>query len=214
METVANLNDLQSLAAASATTAQVFTADTVTPVGTHKLVKGSRASKGKEVPESERVRIAFVPEGPLLIDAGAVPTKYAQLLQDTIHDLAKARFVAMLKQAPLLREIPIAAFTISALLEWTNAERESSKVTKPAILEWLKTSETLKALSLAKQTVWLAKIPQLALGTDLVLAAFTHQQAASIISQLSDADCEHAIGQFILARCNLILETEELADSL
>lgn len=207
-----DLNNTAAFATAGAASAQIQTVEAATPAGMFKLEWTRRSTDKNPVTTHERVRIAFVPEGLLLIDRGATASKYVELLQSTIHRLATDKFVETLKRDPQTRSVSFAAFTVDAVLAFWAEERESQRLTNAAIADWLKQSKTLAALPEAKRAIWLQRIPQFA--APLWQRIFTQTQAASIVAQLDESDMEHTIAQTIIQRCNIILNTEPEADAL
>lgn len=174
--------------AATAALVPVYTVPTATPAGMHALEYSRRSTEKNPIPSEHRYRVAFIPEGLRAIDAGAIPSKFATLVQASIDAIAKDRFENQCKEAEMrLAAIDPRAFSVDALLAYWAEDRERSRITKESMLAWLQSSATFTSLqSDAVRRIWLQRIPGIL--APMYKNAFTVGEATQIAAKLADAD--------------------------
>lgn len=172
-----------------------------------------RSTKDNPLTTENRYRGFIIHAAKLAIPDGSTTSKFHTLLQTTIHRLAKDKFADALKEAPMMREVQEAAYSLDAVLAYYAEEQQRSVINGERIAEWLKTSATYAALDSAKQKVWLDKVPKLAAPSYANI--FNAAQAAAIIAKIADADADNEIALFIATRCTNIINkvSESNADA-
>lgn len=209
--TTIDLNNLQALSAASSTAADarcaVSTVPVETPAGRVLLEMRRRSTKENPVTRENAYRCTLVSDGLFAIDAGAVPSKFAAVLQATLTDLANERFADAMRDAPSALTFDSRLVRTDALLAYWAERKQSQRIDGAAISGWLAQSATLQTLPAAAATVWQQQLPKLAAPSYTM--AFTKKQAAAIVARLADADLEHPVAIFVANRCNIILSRDE-----
>ena len=209
-----NLENLAELDKASQpATVQIVSVPPVKVADTDRVVSWSRRSTEKTPVVAEmRYRAVIVPAASLKVPDDACRSKFASLLQSTIHDLADARFQAHIKDQMHATEMPAALLSLDNVLAFWAEEKQRATVDAAKIIEWLKASATFKTLSLAQQAGWLNRLPKIAAPSYKGL--INKEQAAAIISKISEDDTEHAVCVFCMTRLNNILGEESTTDVL
>lgn len=186
---------------------QIFTTPQVVPAGRIAIEMRRRSTKENPVPREQSYRCVLVPEGLLAINAGATQSKFVTLLQTTIHELARDRFAAFIKDNEAAATIPQALLSLDNVLAFWAEVKASQRIDAATIVEWLKQSATLQTLAPAAAAVWLRELGKLAAPS--YASVFTKKQAASIVAKLADADLEHPTCAFVATRCNAILSRDD-----
>jgi hypothetical protein len=191
-----------------------ITVDTTTPnlqIGEIQLSADRRTVKGQpELKDHERIRRAVLPAG---IWTGLESTfngNQIQSLNDAIlqaiKKLASDKLRDFLEENPLARTVPLAEFTIPAILTWsseTAASRNSLTVSKEQITEWYLTSKLAAAMQARSQDAY-----TLLQQRCEALAANNHglkttEQVLKMITLLAD-DSEHPVVIEMLGRLSAI----------
>lgn len=198
------------VAGALSASKQVYTTAPVAVAEDAMILAWSRRSTSTNpVPAPERYRGMIVTKAALAVPADACNSKFARLLQATVHKLAEDVFVNWCKQDGNLQraEYDGAAITVDSALAYWAEERAREQITAANIVEWLNQSATFKALpSEQVRKVWLANVPKIAAPS--YKQAFDAESAAKIAARIVEADHEHAICAFILQRCANIMSAE------
>jgi len=182
----------------------IYTVPTPTPAGFYALEKRARSTEKNPVAAHDRYRVAFVPEQPLLIDAGGISSKFASLVQARIHEIAQERFAALLAEEGMsLQAIEPRMFTVDALLGYWAEERERSRITKESLLSWFAGSATAATLSEKSRQLWQARLPGIL--APLYRNAFTVNEATQIVAKLADADMSDPHAVMLANRLQIII---------
>lgn len=212
MTTFSQTSTIASVQSATATIQIVSTPPMKLPDNTILISWSRRSTEANPVAASERYRAVCMPAHMLSLPDGCTTSKFQALLQATIVDLATTKFTAWVRDNMLATEMPAALLSLDAVLLYWSEERVRQQVTGQQIIDWLRTSATLRALAPATAAVWLTKVPKIAAPSYKM--AFTKGQAAAIVSKLAESDLDSAVAQFIASRCNSILTAEEISDEL
>lgn len=194
-------------------TVQVVSVAPSTTPDHHMVLRMSRRStKENPVKTEERYRAIIIHSAQLQLPDGATTSKFAALLQATIHDLAEKKFAAWAVENLSATQVDPLMFNLDTVISYWAEEKRASQIDGKKIEEWLKGSKTYEALSEETKKVWLAKIPKIAAPSYGGL--FTKQQAATIMSKMHADDLEHTCAAFIASRCNKIITTEAVEEAL
>ena len=190
----------------------IYTVPTPTPAGMHALEYSRRSTDKNPVAQSERYRVAFIPEELRLVSAEGMASKFHALVQARIDELAKQRFEAMCKaEGPMLAAIDPRAFTVDSLLMYAAEERERSRITKESMLAWLTSSATFASLSDAGKKLWQARVPGIL--APMFKNAFTRNEANSILAKLHNDDMSDPHCVLLANRLSIIAEAASIEDS-
>ena len=104
--------------------------ETVTPVTYIGQVQLSADRRGKELTSAQRIRRAILPASHWgdysAALAGTASQSLTDLLRTSLIAIASARLRDALEENPLARTVPLADYTIAALLTW-NAESATTR---------------------------------------------------------------------------------------
>lgn len=204
-----NLDDLMGDAGKSI---QIVSVAPATTPENHTTVSWIRRSTATNpVATEQRYRGVTIHSSLLQIPDGSTTSKFSTLLQNTIYDLAAAKFQDYIKERMHETTMPEAVLSLDSVLAFWAEEKQRQTVDAEKITAWLKGSETLAALPANAQTVWLTKLPKIAAPSYRNL--FTKAQAAAIVSKIADSDLESPIAAFIANRCNVIIADVSMADA-
>lgn len=182
----------------------IYTVPTPTPAGTYALEKRARSTQQNPVDASNRYRVAFVPEQPLLIAQDGVSSKFAALVQARIHDIAQERFAALLAEEGMsLQALEPRMFTVDALLSYWAEERDRSRITKESLLAWFDSSATAASLSEKGRQLWRTRLPGIL--APMYRNAFTSNEATQIVAKLADADMGDPHAVMLANRLQIII---------
>lgn len=190
-----------------------LTIDTTTPslsIGQIQVSADRRTAKGAApLSDSERIRRVVLPAGHWEGVSCALHGQQSQALTDTLHgalkELACARLRDYLTEEPMARTVPLAEYTIPALLSWSTAtasSRGALTVDRDEVTEWFKTS------ALAARFAKNLGVQQMLEGRCAALAANNHgiktaEDANGLIAMLA-ADAAHPIAIELISRLNSI----------
>lgn len=218
MTQTTDLANLAELSIATATTLQVFTTPQEVKAPMLAIEWRRRSTKQNPIAEANRYRAILVNEAAVTIAPSDCASKFAKLLQSTIHDLASKMLADELGETDK-REVQAARYTINGIMAHWAEEKKRQTIDAAAITEWLKQSKTFASLNANQQTAWLTAMPKMAapayrncLGSgDRGKAA-----AAVALSRLHADDTDNAVCQFLAERLGNIMSAEEadVADSL
>lgn len=195
---------LQSMQSTSSALVPIYTVPTATPPGMFALEKRARSTEKNPVEASQRYRVAFIPESLRLIDAGAMPSKFASLVQATIDGIAQERFAAMLAEDGMsLAAIDPKAFSVDALLMYWAEQRDRQRITKESLLSWLEGSATFASLSEKAKQLWRSRIPGIL--APLYRNAFTVNEATNIVAKIADSDLSDPHAVMLANRLQIII---------
>lgn len=126
---------------------QALIIHTVTPALTINDIQISADRRGKELPDSDRIRRICIPSEQWGTLAGQQNHQTHQGLTDILfqglRDLAAKRLRDALEENPMARTVPSAEYTVSALLAWgaeTASTRGSITFTRDDVNSWFPTS--------------------------------------------------------------------------
>lgn len=180
--------------------------------GFHKIELSRRSTKLNEVPTAERYRAIVVKAAQLALPDGATISKFSELLQATIHQLADKKFAEWAVENLQATTVEPAMFNLDAVMAYWSEERKSQQVDAAKITDWLKTSKTLAALSKETAAVWLQKVPKIAAPG--YANFFSKGQAAAIVSKINEEEIDSSVAAFIMDRCNKIITRESQEEAL
>ena len=177
-----------------------------------QLISWSRRSTEKNpVPAAQRFRGVIQPVSVLTLPDGSTTSKFSRLLQNTINDLADARFTAWVKDNMHAAEMPASFTSMDSILAFYSEEKQRQTIDGDKLAAWLKTSKTVAALPAATQKSWLEKLPKMAAPGFANI--FTRDQAATIISRFDESECDAPEAAFIITRCNTIINKVSEVDA-
>ena len=183
------------------------------PKGTILIESRRRSTKENPVTDAQRYRAICVPEMMILLPNEAAQSKFHQLLQSKIQELAEARFAEFIKGNPLSSEVSAELFSINALLAYWAEEKKRASMSGEKILAWLKESATFASFTDdKKKAAWSTILPKLAAPG--FRAAMTPAQATTVLAQINDSDLEHPTAIFVVNRLNSIMQSAADVDAL
>lgn len=195
------------------TTTQVVTVPPVKLDDNQHVISWSRRSTDKTpVKAEERYRAIVVPSASIRLPDGATTSKFSELLQSTIHELANNKFAAWAKDNLMVTQVDASLFSLDAVILYWAEEKKAAQVDASKITDFLKASKTYEALSDEAKKVWLSKIPKIAAPG--YANFFSKAQAATIVSKFHADDLESPVAAFILNRCNNIITRETQEEAL
>jgi hypothetical protein len=194
------------------TTQVVSVEPTSVPEGMQLISWARRSTEKTPVKDTERFRGILVPVTNLRVPQDACISKFYKLLQQTVYELADAKFKAWVSDDRMHEtQCPAALFNLDSVLAYWAEERQRQSIDGEKISLWLKESATFAALSAQAREVWKRQLPKMA--APAYRNIFNKGQCASIISKIADADLEHKVVAFIVTRCNAIISTPSEAES-
>lgn len=199
-------------AATDAAAIVVSTPPTAVPAEGIVIAWSRRSTAANPVKQEERYRGVVVHRALLALPDGATTSKFAALLQSTIHELAQARFQAWVSDGRMLeREMPHSVLALDNVLAYWAEEKQRATIDADKIKAWLSAAPTYAALTEAAKAVWMRQLPKMA--SPGYRNVFTKEQAATIVSKLAAEDLDHPVGVFVATRCNAIINEETQADA-
>lgn len=178
-----------------------------------QLVSWSRRSTEKNpVDAANRFRGVVQSASVLQLPDGSTTSKFSKLLQNTINELADARFTAWVKDNMMATAMPASFTSMDSVLAFYAEEKQRAVMDGAKILTWLKASPTFAALNEKQQKSWLEKMPKMAAPSYAGL--FSRENAATVISRIHADDLEAPEAMFIMERCNKIINALSEEDSL
>ena len=188
-------------------TVQIVSVPPTKIADTEHVVSWERRSTEKNpVAQDQRYRGVVIPAAALKVPDDACKSKFAMLLQSTIHRLADASFTAWVKDKMQETQMPAALLTVDAVLAYWAEEKQRQSVDGDKILAWLPTSELWKVLNEKQQITWKTLLPKVAAPSYKQI--IKQDEAAVIITRIPEADHQHPVAVFILQRCNNVLSDE------
>lgn len=177
-----------------------------------QLISWSRRSTEKNpVPAAQRFRGVVQAIGVLTLPDGSTTSKFSKLLQNTINDLADARFTAWVKDNMHATEMPASFTSMDSILAFYSEEKQRQTIDGDKLAAWLKTSKTVAALAANLQKSWLEKLPKMAAPGFANI--FTRDQAATIVSKIHEDEVDAPEAAFIITRCNTIINKVSEVDA-
>lgn len=165
-----------------------------------------RSTDKNPVDAAMRYRGVQVHESVLALPDGATSSKFHALLQNTIHQLADAKFTAWVRDNMHATEMPASHITLDSVLAFWSEEKQRQTIDAEKITAFLKASKTFAALTPAQQKGWLEKMPKMAAPSYKLL--FNKEQAAVIVSRFHPDELDDPVLIFLATRCNNILSDE------
>lgn len=171
-----------------------------------QITVGTRKTKGgPEIKPENRSRSILVREW-----TPNVPSKFQALVNNALHETAKAQLAAMWKDNPAIKTVQVALFTEDSLLAYAAREAEGRRLNSDSIESWFLQSQLHNHLTTAAN----AKPAQIArfLAELKNLAApvpdYNEEKALKRLSTLGmfDEDTEHEVCAQLITKLNSILE--------
>lgn len=116
---------------------QVFTTPQKCAAGQEVVTAGTRASEGKNIPADQKMRCIIIPE--LAVDN--VPSKFQSLVMNALRRTAIKQLATIWKNEPMVREVPLAVWSVDSLLLFAAKQAEGTRLTRDNLLEWFTTSK-------------------------------------------------------------------------
>jgi len=126
-------------------------------IGEIMLKADKRSTEDKPIPEDQRIRRVVLPAETWGELAASINGERSQALTDVLRaalvEIGSKRLKDALAESPMLREVPLADYTVAELLKWneeTATSRGSITFTREDAEKWYDTSETRKA----REALW------------------------------------------------------------
>lgn len=180
---------------------------------TEMVIAWSRRSTDKNpVSAEERFRGIVLPKSVLALPHEACSSKFYNLLQITLWNLADGMFTSWVRDNMLNTDYEVHRMTIDNVLAFWAEERQRNTIDAAKIVEFLKQSKTLAGFAPALQAVWLNKLPKIAAPS--YKQTFSREQAAAIVSKLHEDDLDNEVCLFIMQRANNVISAETVQEAL
>lgn len=158
--------------------------DTIVPslsIGQIQVSADRRSTKEKPLTDAERIRRVVLPANhwgdyAALLE-GSKSQSLTDILREALRTLANDRLRDALAADPMLRAVPLADYTVQALLTWsaeTAVSRGSITFTREQATDWFNDSATAKALAAKHGPVKAGAILQFLSNRFGALAAKNH----------------------------------------
>ena len=171
-----------------------------------KVISWARRSTEKTpVAVDQRYRGVTLKASALKVPNEACNSKFHMLLQNTVYDLANARFIDWVKDNMMQHEMDEELLTLDSVLMFWAEERQRQVIDGDSIKAWLLKSYTYtQNLGEKQQLAWARTVPKIAAPGYRGLIA--KDIANAILAKIAEEDHEHPACVFIMQRLNNITE--------